>query len=311
MPLPRTRLMSTFSPQAWYGAGEFFAPNPDWNAEVSYYLRSAANGRAEVTISDASGKTIRTLAAPAASGMNHVVWDLRYAPPVDSGNVPTGGGRGGRGGRGGPPAATPVGFPGAGAGGGGRGGVPVGPLVMPGTYGVRVTIPGIARPLTGRVVVEADPLPNFKPATRGARQIVLMRIYEWSQALGSGRVAAKALAAQRDSIAADLRAGGAADAGARADSLNARVTRVSTDIDRAFTAVNAQRGPIEGWSGLPTIDQRKAVGYAIEGAQKAMTELNTLVSSDIPSAYRSIAKRGWTRAVKPVALPVTAKGKGT
>ena len=40
-PMRRARLMSTFTPQAWYGAGEFFAPNPDWNAVISYYLRDA------------------------------------------------------------------------------------------------------------------------------------------------------------------------------------------------------------------------------------------------------------------------------
>ena len=40
-PIHRARLMSTFTPQAWYGAGEFFAPNPDWNAAITYYLRDA------------------------------------------------------------------------------------------------------------------------------------------------------------------------------------------------------------------------------------------------------------------------------
>ena len=34
--------MSTFSPQAWYGHGEFFAPNPEWNAVIAYNLRDGA-----------------------------------------------------------------------------------------------------------------------------------------------------------------------------------------------------------------------------------------------------------------------------
>src|SRR5262249_55193189 len=122
-PLRRARLMSTFSPQAWYGAGEFFAPNPQWNAVISYNLRDAAGAPVEIAITDAGGKVIRTLKGPSAKGVNRVVWDLRYAPPVDSSNVPAGGGRGGGGGggRGGPPAAVPVGFPPGGEGGGGRG----------------------------------------------------------------------------------------------------------------------------------------------------------------------------------------------
>src|SRR5206468_9273526 len=105
---------------------------------------------------------IRTFKAPAAKGVNRAVWDLRYAPPVDSTNVPVAGGRGGGGGggrgggRGGPPAAVAIGFPGgadAEGGGGGRGNVPVGPLVLPGRYAVRIAVPG-ATPLTGTVTVE-------------------------------------------------------------------------------------------------------------------------------------------------------------
>ncbi len=298
LPIHKARLMSTFSPQAWYGAGEFFAPNPEWNAVVSYLIRDGASGQADITVTDAAGKVIRTLKGPVAKGVNRVVWDLRYQPPVDSGNVPAGGGRGGGGGggggRGGPPAATPVGFPAGGEGGGGRGNAPLGPLVLPGTYSVRVAVPGGRSPLTGSVVVEADPLPKFTAADRAARQTTLMRIYSWTKTLGDARLAARQLGGQRDSIKADV--------GVRADSLSARVARVAAEIDRAFTAVNGQRGPIEAWSGLPTQDQRSALGYAIDDAQKAIAELNRLISGDIPAAYRSAGKN-WSRRVNAVVLP--------
>ncbi|HYV96118.1 MAG TPA: hypothetical protein VE967_01540, partial [Gemmatimonadaceae bacterium] len=120
-PIRRARLMSTFSPQAWYGEGERFMPNPDWNAEITYFLRDAGLANATIVISDAAGKTIRTLSGPAAKGVNRVVWDLRYATPVDSANAAAvadasaAGGRGGRGGGGG----------GGGGRGGGRGDGPV------------------------------------------------------------------------------------------------------------------------------------------------------------------------------------------
>ena len=190
--------MSTFSPQAWYGQGEFFAPNPEWNAVISYHLRDGASARASIDVLDATGKTIRTLTGPTAKGVNRVVWDLRYAPPVDSANLPAAGGRGagaGGGGRGGAPPSVAVGFPGGGDGGG-RGGAPNGPLVMPGTYGVRVTVPGTAAVLSGRVVVEADPLPKFRTSDRVMRQALLMRVYDWTKALGLARAAARALTAQ-------------------------------------------------------------------------------------------------------------------
>jgi hypothetical protein len=202
-----------------------------------------------------------------------------------------------------------MGFPAGGeGGGGGRGGAPVGPLVLPGTYAVHVTIPGVAKPLTGSAVVEADPLPKFSAADRAARQATLMRVYEWTKALGVGRTAARALVAQRDSIVADVKAGGATDAQARADSLNARIARASAEIDRTFTAVNAQRAPIEGWSGLPTVDQLKALGYATDDAQKALQELNKLVTTDIAAAYKSAGAKDWTRKVKPVPVPFVKGG---
>jgi len=301
LPVNRARIMSTFSPQAWYGEGEFFAPNPEWNAVIQYSLRDAANGPADVVVSDNSGRMVRTLRGPTAKGVNRVVWDLRMNPPVDSTNVPTGGGRGGGGGgggRGGPPAAVPIGFPGGGEGGGGGGGrgSVVGPFVLPGWYSVRVTVPGIKAPMTRPIMVEADPLPKFFVADRAARQTVLLAIYDWTKALGDARLAARALTSQRDSIKADL-----ASAGTQADSLNARIGRVAAAIDRSFLAVNGQRGPIEGWSGQPTSDQRKAVGYAIDDARKAINDLNKLVTTDIPAAYGGA--NAWKRKVSPVKLP--------
>src|SRR5262249_14966043 len=41
---PRARLLSLYSPQAWYGAGQYFAPNPDFGAAIEYYLREAPKG---------------------------------------------------------------------------------------------------------------------------------------------------------------------------------------------------------------------------------------------------------------------------
>ena len=53
--------------------GEFFAPNPEFNGVISYYLRDGAAGQAEITVADAAGKTMRKLKGPAAKGVNRVV----------------------------------------------------------------------------------------------------------------------------------------------------------------------------------------------------------------------------------------------
>jgi hypothetical protein len=167
-------------------------------------------------------------------------------------------------------------------------------LVLPGRYTARVTVPGVATALTGPLVVEADPLPAFPSADRAKRQTILMSIYDWSKALGAARVATRALIQQRDSLKAEL--------GPRADSLDARITRLGASVDRAFAAVNAQRNAIEGWSGLPTVDQQKAVGYGVADGRAALAELNKLVGTDIPAAYRAASKT-WSRPVKGVAPP--------
>jgi len=172
---------------------------------------------------------------------------------------------------------------------------------MPGTYSVRVTIAGFKTPLMGKLTVDADPLPKFGTTERVARQALLMQVYDWTHTLGEARAAVRALMAQRDTIKSEL-------GDARADSLNARVTRLSADVDRAFNAVNAQRSPIEGWSGTPSVDQRKSLEYALDDARKATTELNRLVSMDIPAAYKAAGK-SWSRTVPRVQQPVSGGGK--
>jgi photosystem II stability/assembly factor-like uncharacterized protein len=100
------------------GASFYTAPNPPYGATISYYLkdpirtkrqqRQRAEREAEqkkeaikypsreelrnegeeeppallFTVSDAEGKVVRRLTAPATSGLQRVTWDFRYAPPV-------------------------------------------------------------------------------------------------------------------------------------------------------------------------------------------------------------------------------------
>jgi photosystem II stability/assembly factor-like uncharacterized protein len=142
------------------GAKHFRGQNPPRGAAISYWLKSAPSGDVRITISDITGREIRSLEGTKDAGLNRVHWDLTLA----------GAGRGGRGaGRGGagapaaadetqPPAAAaatapagqaPAGQPaapaaqpqrgaggGGGGGGGGRGGFAA--AVAPGSYLVKV-----------------------------------------------------------------------------------------------------------------------------------------------------------------------------
>ncbi|MGE0129609.1 MAG: glycosyl hydrolase [Blastocatellales bacterium] len=152
------------------GASFYTAPNPAYGATITYYLkepirtkrqqrqqaeREAARKNEPIkyptrqelrdeaeeeppvllfTVSDAEGKVVRRLTAPATPGIHRLTWDFRYAPPVVQATpqLP----QGGRGG----------------AGGGGFGGFgPQGELAMPGKYTVTIArrVGGVITPLPG------------------------------------------------------------------------------------------------------------------------------------------------------------------
>ncbi|MGH9393032.1 MAG: hypothetical protein ACRD1E_02595, partial [Terriglobales bacterium] len=51
--------------------------NPPSGADINYYLPAAAEGRVRISILDAAGQTIRTLAGEASPGYHRTWWDLR------------------------------------------------------------------------------------------------------------------------------------------------------------------------------------------------------------------------------------------
>jgi hypothetical protein len=173
--------------------------------------------------------------------------------------------------------------------------------VLPGRYRVAVKVPGVTTELRGDLNVEGDPLTNFSDADRRARQAILMNVYGLQKSLGEARIATRALGAQVNDIRKDLLAGGESGAASRADSLAASIALVVGDVDRAFQAANGARGPIEGYSGLPTADQRRQVDWAFEDATKAVADFNRLVGTEIPGLYAQLAKREWPRRVQPLA----------
>jgi hypothetical protein len=147
----------------------FRGENAPTGTALSYYLKTAPTGDVKITISDITGKVVRTVTATKAAGLNRVQWNLR-------GDAPLGLGRGGRFGGGAPPSA---GTPPAATPTAGQGGQPVapdaqqqqqmmmmqqmmvqrfggnfGPALEPGVYLVKLTVDG--KDLTTKVVIEAE-----------------------------------------------------------------------------------------------------------------------------------------------------------
>jgi len=63
--------------------------NPAYGASIDYWLGVGANIDSSITITDSTGKVVRTLAAPHVAGLNRVVWDLRI-PLVEQRSAPFG-----------------------------------------------------------------------------------------------------------------------------------------------------------------------------------------------------------------------------
>ncbi|CAN5703121.1 hypothetical protein BH24ACI5_BH24ACI5_17340 [soil metagenome] len=58
------------------GAKNFRGQNPERGTAVSYYLKNAAAGDVTITISDVTGRELRTLEAPKTAGLHRVHWNL-------------------------------------------------------------------------------------------------------------------------------------------------------------------------------------------------------------------------------------------
>ena len=334
--ITRGRQWALYSPQAWYGYGTFFAPNPDFEPIISYYVRAGSSEEGEIRITDAAGGLERTLRAPAVSGLNRVCWDMRMesvVPPEApaAGRGAGGRGAGGRGGRGGggrggrgggadsaavadsaaPPAIPGGGWrgvcsggaAGGGGGGGGRGGGPAtGPLVLPGKYHVSIKLPGVASQLAGDLTVEADPIENLSVADRKGRYDAVMSVVALQKTLVGARIAARALTGQADSIKMDLTVksnGGSA----AADSLATRLTAIQNEVNRVLNAAGGLMRPMESFPSVPTADQRQQLAWATEDATKVIAEINKMSQTTIPALYAKYATFAWPRKVAAVSAP--------
>jgi photosystem II stability/assembly factor-like uncharacterized protein len=288
-----------------YGVGEFYAPNPEFDPVISYYVRDGAQGSSTIAISDGGGRVVRTLRGPAAQGLNRVTWDMHMTSALTPADVGTAGdpavegGRGGRGGGGG-----------GGRGRGGRGaGGELGPLVLPGKYSVAITIPGIPQPLRGSVTVEADPIDaGFTAAERRDRQELLLSVHELQRSLAGARRAAQTLGGQADVIRQKLGQAGAAGA-ATADSIADRLVRSQAEADRLIGITSTLMRSIEGFNDVATADHRQQLAWAREDAANAVTVLNRLSQTDLPRAYAKYAPNATPPVVAPLPAPPPAAAR--
>lgn len=188
----------------------FRGENPANGALVDYWLRDDGT-KVAITVHDSTGRLVQSLAPSAARGLNRVVWNLRHADlPVRSG--------GGEDDDEGPRATTP------------------GPLVLPGTYTVRLVHDG--RTLERKVLVKEDPRVTVSRAERMA----------WT---AFHRDVAGTLGAVAE-VAARVRALSGTDAATR--DLKRQAGELQSRLATLYSAVGR-------WTGTPTADQRSQLRY--------------------------------------------------
>jgi photosystem II stability/assembly factor-like uncharacterized protein len=187
----------------------FKGKNPPAGAIIDYYLREEP-GESEIalTVLDAAGNEVRTLEPSRKRGINRVVWDLRHAKlPDPVGEEPNDEGE------------TPKG--------------PNGPLVIPGSYTVRLTVKG--RGHDRMVEVAEDPRIEVAAGPRRA----------WTDALLElGRMYRETNARVEKSLAA-----------------GAEVEPMTKDLKELRRRLRILYGEIGAWTGEPTEDQKAQMRF--------------------------------------------------
>ncbi|MDX2032552.1 MAG: hypothetical protein SF339_17895, partial [Blastocatellia bacterium] len=155
------------------GQKTFRGENAPAGTAVSYVLKAAPAGEVKITISDITGKVVRSINGTKEAGLNRVQWNLRGDAPQRFGPGGMGPGGPGRQGQGAAPAPQAGAAPASGAAGqppaaqsgqpnpqqlmaemGRRFGAQGGPALDPGTYLLKLSVDG--KEFTTKVVVEAD-----------------------------------------------------------------------------------------------------------------------------------------------------------
>ena len=281
-PIPPAAPQLIYSGQYWFGAGEFFAPNPPAGAVLTYYLPTSVN-TVEITVSDSTGKAIRTLRGPANAGINRTCWDLRMGPPMPSGFAPMGNCAFNSFGR-------------------------TGPQVLPGKYTVNVTTTG-GPPLTAPVTVLADPRFPITDADRRTRSAAVMSAYGLRQQLAAARDAVQTISNQVMNTRIAFGGGNESTRGAMGalENAAAKFGPVQNQLMRALAAALSVETAMDEYAGLPTAAQLRELDWAWEDAAAAVTALNRFVQQDLPALNGVLSESMKWPAMPAVAMPVRQK----
>jgi photosystem II stability/assembly factor-like uncharacterized protein len=280
-PMKKTVMWAQKGDWPFYGA-TYSAPNPPRAVRVRYYLADAISvdqgaveddrgdgadhgaETATLIVTDVAGAHVRTLEGPGEAGVHEILWDWRHDAPYEA-EEGTGGGR--------------------------RGGPPQGPVVMPGTYTVSLSVAEATTSAT--VEIEADPRRPMSVADRAARQRALMALHELAAPLYEATQATDRLKEQMDA-ANDL----LEEQEVVSEVLTVELTGIHDEIDEIQAGLREARGwtnvatGIQGSSTVPTEDQLWQIDAAWDAVPPLVERLNVLLTIRVPAFNASMDAEG-------------------
>ncbi|MGH9792640.1 MAG: hypothetical protein ACRD5W_15640, partial [Candidatus Acidiferrales bacterium] len=316
----------------------FFGANPPDGLIIQYYLKkgveegaededeeaenepqqrpAAAQGQRQspvrITITDAAGKTVRTLDGTARTGINRVIWNFRADSPIPRQVL-------------------------AGLGGGGRFGIAAqlrrgGAQVDPGTYTVKVSHQGkeLSKPLT----VSEDPRVQISDADRAARRKALD---ELAQMIGPAFTGQRQIQALRTAVDNEIQSWRRQGGARPPENVRKAAEDFLKKIDEVYPkfATRPQQqalgaagppltftppplpnrlgqlaGAIEGWTAAPSASQLEQMKLIFTQLQEAQAALKKLVDEDLPALNKLMNEAGVQHIAVPQPRARSAQGQG-
>lgn len=260
------------------GARNFQAPNPPQGAIVTYALGAATTAgdtTARLVVTDAQGRTVRSVDVKATPGLHRTAWDLRHdrAPGVTDADE-------------------------------GWFGVPAGPWVLPGRYTVTLTARG--KQLSQPVDVTADTRVEIAAGAPQARHEASVRLAALQKSFNDGVELHKRMAAERTRLETAL-----ASTPSRRDSLAPLMGQVRQGLDSLRSRFGADfggpkfglldlDGSMQASSTAPTVAQQRALEQLAAKLREDLTALNAFLAGAFADLQRRAAGAGVTLAPVPV-----------
>jgi hypothetical protein len=273
-------------------ADEPAGENPPDGAIVDYSLGQDASGPVTLEVLDARGKVLRKYSSesvehpdvhawqtplipeywllkrgplPKSAGMHRWVWDLRAtAPTATHYNYPISA----------VPHRTPPG--------------PEGPLVVPGTYTVRLTVDGKSQ--TAPLLVKMDPRVHATAAEIEQLHAAQTKLADRMDELGKADLEAHSVMEQVSAAKGAELAGFSAAVKKALD--GAGEGKEPAGLDEASDEAGELYGQVQGADAAPTAAWLKAAAHAEEEGEEALHGWEAFKRTEIPKINDALAKAG-------------------